>query len=167
MKLPPKWQTTGQADPINDSPVPEDTTALVKFGRDVFNCSVDTITGFTSGLRNPQTSNEALSYTLGEHLSIQMALAFVLHQAKLIGVLGRDKRNAMEQRLLERIEALEARSTDLKYRSVWKSDTLCRTGNFVTDGGSIFHANRASVGERPGTSDSFPLAVKKGKDAKS
>jgi hypothetical protein len=92
--------------------------------------------------------------------------AQVQTEYRLLSAFGRDKRNAVEKRLLERIEALEARP-EMKYCGIWKADTVYGTGNFVTDNGSLFHANRASVGERPGTSDSFTLAVKKGKDAKS
>jgi len=95
-------------------------------------------------------------------LTIQMSLAFVLMQARELAALGRDHRNEVAQKLLERIEALEARP-EMKYCGVWKSDVVYGAGSFTTDSGSIFHANRASVGKRPGTSDSWTLAVKRGR----
>ena len=55
----------------------------------------------------------------------------------------------------------------LKYVGVWNQEKVYGAGNFVTDSGSVFHAQRASVGERPGSGgDAWVLAVKKGKDAK-
>jgi hypothetical protein len=69
--------------------------------------------------------------------------------------------------LHDRIKVLEARP-NLKYCGTWAADKVYGVGNFVTDGGSIWHAQRASIGERPGTSpaDAWLLAVKKGKDAR-
>lgn len=54
----------------------------------------------------------------------------------------------------------------LKYAGVWKQDKVFGAGNFVTDGGSMWHAERATVGERPGSGDAWTLIVKKGKDAR-
>lgn len=66
----------------------------------------------------------------------------------------------------ERIAELEARPV-MKYAGIWNHGKVYGAGNFVTDSGSVFHAQRASVGERPGSgSDAWVLAVKKGKDAK-
>ena len=70
------------------------------------------------------------------------------------------------QPLHDRIKALEARP-EMKYFGVWAADKVYGTGNFVTDAGSVWHAQRASVGERPGAGgDGWVLAVKKGKDVK-
>lgn len=54
----------------------------------------------------------------------------------------------------------------LKYAGVWKSDAVYGAGTFTTDSGSMWHAQRASVGERPGAGDAWVLAVKKGRDAR-
>ncbi|MBR1231975.1 hypothetical protein [Bradyrhizobium sp. AUGA SZCCT0182] len=75
--------------------------------------------------------------------------------------------NAIIATLTDRVKELEARPSSLKYVGVWDQQKVYGAGNFVTDGGSMFHAQRASVGERPGSgSDAWVLAVKKGKDAK-
>lgn len=55
---------------------------------------------------------------------------------------------------------------DLKYLKVWDATKVYGSGNFVTDGGSMWHADRASVGEKPGSGDAWTLAVKKGRDAR-
>jgi hypothetical protein len=157
-----------QEDPITKDalPVPELAEPYSKFRQDLLAHSYNLISRFTAGLRDTDRAKRERSYTLGEALSIQMGLAFVLTQARELAAVGRDNRNEVERKLLQRIEALEARS-EMKYCGVWKSESVYGAGNFVTDSGSVFHANRASVGERPGTSDSWTLAVKKGKDAKS
>jgi hypothetical protein len=67
--------------------------------------------------------------------------------------------------LLKRVKELEARPT-LKYLGIWETEKVYASGSFVTDAGSIWHAHRANVGERPGTGDAWQLAVKKGKDAR-
>jgi hypothetical protein len=54
----------------------------------------------------------------------------------------------------------------LKYCGVWSPEKVYGTGNFVTDSGSLWHGQRASVGERPGSSDAWMLAVKRGRDAR-
>lgn len=54
----------------------------------------------------------------------------------------------------------------LKYVGTWKADGIYRIGMFVTDSGSLWHAQRASVNERPGSSDAFVLAAKKDRDAR-
>ena len=67
--------------------------------------------------------------------------------------------------LADRIKQLEDRPT-MKYQGVWASEKVYGSGNFVTDGGSLWHANRATVGERPGSGDAWQLAAKRGRDAK-
>jgi hypothetical protein len=54
----------------------------------------------------------------------------------------------------------------LKYLGVWSAEKVYGTQSFVTDAGSMWASQRASVGERPGTGDAWVLAVKKGKDAR-
>jgi hypothetical protein len=67
--------------------------------------------------------------------------------------------------LRDRVKELESRPS-LKYAGIWKSDAVYGSGTFITDGGSVWHAQRASVGERPGSGDAWQLAVKKGRDAR-
>jgi hypothetical protein len=68
-------------------------------------------------------------------------------------------------RLVERVAHLEARP-ELKYLGVWRHDQVYGSGTFITDNGSLWHAQRASVGERPGAGDAWILAAKKGRDGR-
>jgi hypothetical protein len=52
------------------------------------------------------------------------------------------------------------------YKGVWKTDEIYKVSNSVTDGGQIFIAMRNSQGQRPGFSDHWRLAVRKGQDGK-
>jgi hypothetical protein len=73
-------------------------------------------------------------------------------------------------RIDERIDSVEARvqtleaQTNLKYLGVWKQGNTYSVGSFVTDHGSVWHASRAT-NLRPGSDDSWTLAVKRGRDA--
>jgi hypothetical protein len=76
---------------------------------------------------------------------------------------------------LAAIETMEQRIRDLEskpgltYRGVWDANTQYNEGDFVTDHGSCFHANR-STRDRPGygsdRSKDWTLAVKRGDSAK-
>jgi hypothetical protein len=79
---------------------------------------------------------------------------------KTFGPVGRDLAD-----LQTRVKELEERPA-LKYVGTWKADGIYRTGMFVTDAGSLWHAQRASVNERPGSGDAFVLVAKKGRDAR-
>jgi hypothetical protein len=70
-------------------------------------------------------------------------------------------------KLLERVETLEDRP-EMKYAGVWRQEQVYGAGTFATDGGSLWHAKRASIGERPGApgGDAWQLAVKKGRDGR-
>lgn len=66
----------------------------------------------------------------------------------------------------KRIAELEARPT-MKYVGVWRPEKTYVVGNVVTDDGSLWHAERSSIGMRPGDgSDNWTLCVKRGRDAK-
>lgn len=112
-----------------------------------------------------KNGNRSVSYSQGQHSAILATLAFVQTEARILSAYGRDRRNEVEKKLLARIEALEARP-ELKYLGVWASEKVYGAGNFVTEGGSVWHAQRASVGEKPGAGDAWQLAVKKGRDAR-
>jgi hypothetical protein len=72
--------------------------------------------------------------------------------------------------LLERLDALERRLTEiesrpqLKYFGIWRAHKYTE-GAFVTDNGSVWHANRTTT-ERPGTSADWTLAVKHGREGR-
>jgi len=62
--------------------------------------------------------------------------------------------------LAQRVQALEQKG----YRGVWSPLQRYEVGAFVTDFGSLWHANLASQGIRPGTnSATWTLSVKRGK----
>lgn len=84
-----------------------------------------------------------------------------------VGLLADKFVDAIEHidKLNARIKVLEARP-ELKYCGVWSADKVFGQGNFVTDSGSLWHASRANIGERPGSGDAWQLAVKKGRDAR-
>ena len=68
-------------------------------------------------------------------------------------------------RLVERVAHLEARP-ELKYSGVWRRHQVYGSGTFITDGGCVWHATRATVGERPGSCDAWQLAVKAGRNGR-
>ena len=63
-----------------------------------------------------------------------------------------------------RIRELEAKPA-LKYCGVWRQGEIYNTGDFTTDHGSLWHAKSVTLA-RPGTDDTWQLAVKRGRDAK-
>lgn len=84
--------------------------------------------------------------------------------------LARTMRDQAERRtakshdeLLKRIEALE--DAAVSYEGVHKEGNVYRKGQLVTHGGSMWHANRTTA-HKPGQSDAWTLAVKRGKDAR-
>jgi len=52
------------------------------------------------------------------------------------------------------------------YRDVWKEDKEYELGDFVTWAGSVWHCNAEKTQAKPGTSDDWTLAVKRGRDGK-
>ena len=63
------------------------------------------------------------------------------------------------------LEAQAQRSRGTKYCGVWSPVETYDKGDFCTHDGSVWHAN-ASTRSKPGTDDSFTLAVKRGRDGK-
>jgi hypothetical protein len=63
------------------------------------------------------------------------------------------------------IAELKARST-MKYEGVWAAEKVYNVGDFVTDQGSLWHCWDANCGVRPGSSDAWQLAVRKGRDGR-
>jgi hypothetical protein len=66
--------------------------------------------------------------------------------------------------LVKRVEALEERPIP-KYHGAWKAKRMYAEGSFVTSDGSIWHANQ-STDTKPGTDNTWTLAVKKGRDGR-
>jgi hypothetical protein len=70
---------------------------------------------------------------------------------------------AIKQHVIPRIEALEAQQHELGYKGVWRDGNVYQRGNFVTDGGSLWHCDGEAVTSRPGTNGyDWRLAVKRG-----
>jgi hypothetical protein len=65
----------------------------------------------------------------------------------------------------KRLKQLESRSW-LEYRDVWKADVTYRADDAVTWDGCMWVARAASTNARPGRSECWRLAVKKGRDGK-
>ncbi|MGE0875668.1 MAG: hypothetical protein AB7O31_13475 [Burkholderiales bacterium] len=75
---------------------------------------------------------------------------------------------ALEQRMAElesRVRTAETRAARMTYRGVWRDGEHYDEGAFTTDRGSLWHANRAT-NSRPGSDDSWTLAVKRGADGR-
>ena len=62
-------------------------------------------------------------------------------------------------------DVLVSDGTSIKYRGIWNEGIEYNQGDFVTDRGSM-HCALVSTRKRPGTSDDWQLAVKRGRDAK-
>jgi hypothetical protein len=85
-----------------------------------------------------------------------------------IGQLIHDETKALRERIeaLERkIDALEMKQGQFRYCGTWSADAIYFEGNFVTEGGSLWHANRQTT-QRPGDGSDLQLCVKRGKDGK-
>ncbi|MGY4399866.1 hypothetical protein [Bradyrhizobium sp. USDA 3315] len=118
------------------------------------------------GRQKALDQNIPVAFTQGLFRSLIVQLGALQAEYRWLVAMGRDRRKSLEETLLKRIEALEARP-QLKYEGVWSGEKVYGAGMLVTDGGSMFHANRATIGERPGSgSDTWTLAVKRGRDGR-
>lgn len=92
------------------------------------------------------------------------------------GIASRDELNAavteevekavaanVEKRVAEAFDALPK----IEYRDVWKEGEEYTKGNLATWGGSLWHCNESGSTDKPGTSDAWTLAVKRGRDGSS
>ena len=66
--------------------------------------------------------------------------------------------------ILQRLDELEQRPS-LAYRGVWTESCAYARGSFVSHQGSIWHSNEDQNASRPGASDAWTLAVKRGQRA--
>jgi HK97 family phage prohead protease len=67
--------------------------------------------------------------------------------------------------LTQRLRELEARPVP-KYVGVWDNGKVYQRGDFVTRSGCLWHCWEAHCGVEPGSSDTWQLAVKCGRDGK-
>jgi hypothetical protein len=63
------------------------------------------------------------------------------------------------------VARLEDAIKEFRYLGAWQEGKRYRRGNFVTLGGSIWHANSDSD-SRPGSDDTWTLACKSGRDGR-
>jgi hypothetical protein len=101
-----------------------------------------------------------------------MSIGRTMATARMLSAIGRDRRTDLEkslraeiEKLQHRVEQLEARPS-VKYAGTWKEKNFFGEGVLVTDNGSMWHAKRPSIGERPGQTDAWTLAVKRGRDGR-
>jgi hypothetical protein len=66
--------------------------------------------------------------------------------------------------LQKRVETLESRGPEVRYRGVWREGNVANPGDFYTAAGSVWHCNEPTTA-KPGTSAAWTLAVKRGADA--
>ena len=69
------------------------------------------------------------------------------------------------ERLEQRIAALESRKS-LNYRGVFRDGVEHQAGDIVTFDGSMWHCNAATTDRSGGTSNSWTMCVKRGRDAR-
>ena len=72
--------------------------------------------------------------------------------------------NAKVGELQTKLAALEQRKA-FSYLGVWDEAEVYREGDFVTHSGSLWHCDSSLTRARPGTSNDWQLAVKRGRAA--
>src|SRR5262245_6135423 len=60
---------------------------------------------------------------------------------------------------------LKSKLANFRYAGVWNEGSKYEIGNFVTDGGSLFHCNHTTT-NRPGKDPAWTLVCKRGADGK-
>ena len=104
--------------------------------------------------------NHAVAYTQRTHDQIQGQFYCVYaHMLTVQSVLY-----AYLETAFKRIDELESSRDGLTYKGVWKPGEH-RRGEFVTHQGSLWHCERQTQ-LKPGDSDDFTLAVKRGRDGR-
>ena len=107
-----------------------------------------------------------------EQTPFEISMTKHLSPAVLKSPVSHEDFYALVGQLIEAMRVLRAevrepqKRPDLKYVGVWNQDKVYGAGNLVTEAGSVWHTQRANVGERPGAGDAWQLAVKRGKDAR-
>lgn len=125
---------------------------------------------YDKGVKEAKSAGDRKSvmYTQDIHIffrrMINQALAMVQEESLKTSMLlqiHRTRRLALEKR----IEALEKGQKAMCYRGVYDTTEHYEKGNFVTHGGSMWAALADEPG-KPGASDGWQLAVKRGADAR-
>lgn len=79
--------------------------------------------------------------------------------------------NALEartapQELIERIAALEQRTSEWRYRGVWQHGEQYEIGNFVTERGELWHCNARTKTRPTDGTGAWTMCVKAGKNGR-
>jgi hypothetical protein len=75
------------------------------------------------------------------------------------------RRNKLEERIVELERQVAESKAAFSYRGTWNGDTQYNENDFVTQSGSMWHCRR-STRDKPGQSDAWQLAVKRGADGR-
>lgn len=126
---------------------------------------VDDAEALRQKLASPGKANSADQPVLvsqATFASLKHLLAHLWYTGSVVRDFNREQRQLLE----ERVAKLEARPV-FEDAGVWDRDKSYLAGQGVTSDGSFWICKRPSApGERPGASDAFRLAVKRGKDAR-
>lgn len=112
--------------------------------------------------QSAEGKGKSVQYTQQQRDAIRMMFQAVFIEMRLNSFMGRTLRRELEKR----VAALESKASGLKYVGVWDESSPYQEGNFVSWGGSVWHANVGSKGVRPGDGNVWQLAVKRGRDGK-
>jgi hypothetical protein len=122
--------------------------------------------GRRSGLGPPLQYPESYGNTPATMAAVAKAIEMV---ADMLGDAILPIVNAAKYRIAQletRVAELEQRP-GIDYRGIWAEQTLYGEGQFVTHGGSMWHAKSASISRRPGSDPSaWVLVVKRGNDGR-
>jgi hypothetical protein len=89
--------------------------------------------------------------------------AFVAVMGRVVAEINRET-DAKIAAFEAKISGLQAAMQEFAYKGAW-TERQYRTGNFVSMGGQVYHAN-ADTTSRPGSDSSWTLAVKSGRDGR-
>lgn len=106
-----------------------------------------------------------VAFTQGFFRALITTLGVLHAEHRLLVAMGRDHRKDLEETLLKRIEALEARPVMID-AGVFDDAKTYSPGSFVSYQGSGWAAQVKTKGVRPGDGTIWRLAVKKGRDGK-
>ena len=107
----------------------------------------------------------AVAFTQGFFKSLIVTLGIMMAEARWLVALGRDRRKSLEESLLKRIEALEAKQV-ITDAGVWDQFKTYSAGALVSHQGGGWIAQVESKGVRPGDGALWRLAIKRAKEVR-
>ena len=106
----------------------------------------------------------AVAFTQGFFKSLIVTLGMMTAEARWLVAMGRDRRKSLEEKLLKRIEALEARPV-ITDAGVWDQFKTYSAGALVSHQGGGWIAQVESKGVRPGDGALWRLAIQPAKES--